>query len=144
MGPIAKKVWEMWPSIDEMAADLDESVNALRRAHAKGELPSPKHDRILILKDRSRGGRLTKSKLEAVRAARHNVDRLLRGDLIRGFYARAGGVRAVSERTGVTPTHLRLCTTRGYLNRTAEEAYREIAAELGYDLPDYIFTRPLG
>jgi hypothetical protein len=134
----------MWPSIEDMAADLDESVNALLRARAAGQLPDPRHDRILILRDRSHGGRLTKAKLDEVRGTRHDVDRAMRGDTIRSFYEACGGVKVVSARTGTSIDHLHANSTRGYLNRTAEAAYLEMAAEVGVELPAEIFTPPKG
>lgn len=127
-----------------MAADLDESVNALRRARDAGGLPHPRHDRLLILRDRAHGGRLNTSQLEAVRGTRHDVVRKMQGQRIRDFYRAAGGVPALVERTGTSGMNFHTMAVRGCLHRKGESQLRAIAEEVGFDLTDDLFTAPVG
>lgn len=142
MTTLSKKIFALWDSVDEMAADLGESPNVLRRARDLGHLPDPRHDRAISLRARALGKRISLRVISEARLIRPAIGLSARQALIRDFYSAAGGYQAVSERTGTSRPHLYANATRGFLNRSRRFEYRRLAEEIRFDLPDEIFSRP--
>ena len=141
MSTVANRIYALWPSLEEMALDLDTSPNLLKRQKDAGKVPEDRHDSALLLRARSQGRRLTRA--EICEARRTNPMSLAaRRQIIGDFYERAGGVQRVSARTGVSTAHLYANKSKGWLNRTARLEYRALADECGFPLPDEIFRRP--
>lgn len=145
MASIIKSVWKLWESVEEMALDLGDSANLLRRERDAGRLPPERHDKSIAIRARALGRRkITHKAMAELRSCRPDILLDERRDLIGRFYDTAGGQKAVSERTGVSLTHLRANKSKGFLNRTARYEYRMLADEVGFDLPDAVFTPPKG
>jgi len=133
-------VWSLWPTIAEMARDLKESPGHLIEQRNGGFLPDERHDDDLLAKSMYNGKRLS---ITAIRAARSRPpdDRLKRGrekrtKAIAKFYDRAGGVKALAERTGATENILHLAKARAYLPRRWKYEFKEVDPAV----PDYLFT----
>lgn len=141
---IRERVWALWPSVQQMALDLDESVVALGKAKLDGRLPDPRHDQQLLLRARALGRRLKQEQLDAVRQVRPEIILADRREIIQGFYDACGGVAAVRDRTLVDRNQLYVNKTRGFLNSTTRDEYLAMAAEVGFTLPEQIFNRPTG
>lgn len=140
---VTKKVWGLWSDLNEMAEDLTESTNILRRERDAGRLPDPRHDRRIVLRARGLGKRLSIGDLAKARASvPEDIDS--RRAVIAAFYAAAGGVSAVSERSGATPNHLYAAKSKGYLPTTRRFEMMRMAEEVNFDLPATIFTPPKG
>lgn len=140
MRNLAKTVWGLWPSLEEMADDLTESVNRLRLAHGRGELPDARHDQQIAARANLLGKRLTIRSLRAFRVngAANDLDQ--RREKIGALIEKAGGYAAASERTGLSVAHLRVCKSRGSLPRSHRLECRDLAAEVGFDLPSDLFV----
>lgn len=139
MKNITKSVWGLWPTVEEMAEDLTESVNRLRLQRDRGELPDEQHDRALAVRARAMGKRLTIKALKEFRANPPSLTIEDRRRAIADLIAAAGGYQAASDRTGVSVEHLRVCKTRGALNRNARHEYKALAREVRLDLPEELF-----
>jgi hypothetical protein len=142
MKHLLKKVWGLWQDIDEMAEDLTDTANRLKRQRDAGELPDARHDRTILIRARALGRRITLGDLEAFRKAPPRMSMEERREIIGAFVKQVGGYKAIAERTGTSQTTHRISKTRGYLGRLYRHEYLTMAREVGAELPPEIFETP--
>lgn len=145
MASIIKSLWGLWPDdLTEMAVELNDSVNALRRARDAGQLPDPRHDEAIGRRARAMNKRWGIKHLKELRTIRPEIELAVRKDVIGKLIDAAGGYEAMSERTGISVGSLRVAKSRGWLPMTKRYEVKNLANELRFDLPEMIFTPPAG
>lgn len=141
---VSSKVFALWDTLEEMADDLNTSVNLLRLQRERGEVPEARHDNKIVRAARLLGKRLSGEDLARVRAARPLHDLNERKQTIRQFIGEAGGYDQVAMRCGMTRQGLYASKYRGFLPRAHKYEFMRCAEEVGFVLPDEIFSRPVG
>lgn len=140
MNTLQKRLFGMWDDIADMASDLDESVNVLRRQRDRGELPDPRHDDRIIMMAKALGKKITRAALTAARSARPEVTKDMNRLIIGRFYEAAGGIQELARLTGSSPNLLSVNKSRGWISKGFMYDYKKLAEEIGFDLPDSVFT----
>lgn len=142
MKQILKTVWTLWETIEEMAEDLTDSANRLKRQRDAGELPDARHDRAIVIHARALGRRITIGDMELFRRRRGEMSIEDRRSMIGDFVKAVGGYRAISERTGASEVAIRLSKSRGYLSRLYRHEYVSMAQEAGVEIAPELFETP--
>lgn len=133
----------MWPSIAEMARDLNESPAHLIGQRESGELPDSRHDETLVARAIYTGKRITRDDLRNARSRKslqHNAEKKERTEKIANFYKEYGGVARLSEHTGINRNILWLAKSRAALPRVWKYELKMAAKKINHALPDYLFT----
>jgi hypothetical protein len=109
-----QKVWSLWPSIGEMARDLNESPRVLIEAREADALPDPRHDDALLVRSLWCGTKLDRAMLEHARlrqnsAKARQIIKSERTAEIQAFYDACGGIPCWQSASGSRTT---TCTWR--------------------------------
>jgi hypothetical protein len=139
-----QKVWSLWPSIGEMARDLNESPRVLIEAREADALPDPRHDDALLVRSLWCGTKLDRAMLEHARLRQNTskarqIIKSERTAEIQAFYDACGGIPVLAKRLGVTNNYLHLAKSRAYLPRVAKYEMMKEAERNGHDLSERLF-----
>jgi hypothetical protein len=138
------RIWSLWPSIEDMARDLDESSVELAQVRDAGDIPAPRHDKNLIARSIFMGKPLSVADFAAHRNRRKvDVIRHDRSRKIHEFYEQAGGADNLARLVKASQNALHICKHRGVLSRSRKFEFMQVAQKIGFELPDELFT-PLG
>lgn len=137
------RVYALWDSIRDMAADLDESPMRLIEAREAGRLPDPRHDRTILLMAGSNGKTLRQDDLDRMRAKPMDPSqRKARSASIRDWFTQVGGVDVVARVAGCTANSLNIAAHRGSLPRSHMFPLMQFAKQRGVPLDEALFQRP--
>lgn len=135
------KLWMLWPSLEEMAKDLDESPVELRRLRKSGDIPDSRHDETIIARSLYCDSPLQRDDLNRLRKRRsRNSEIRRRQKVMKDFCAAAGGNATVSEKTGLTRNTINICIYRGYFSKVNKFEIMELARSVPFELPDHLFV----
>lgn len=139
-----RKVWSLWPTIGEMARDLNESPRLLIEQRENEELPDKRHDDALLIRAVWAGVRLDRMSLDAARlrqnsAKSRQIIKDERAAEIQAYFDACGGVPVLAKRLGVTKNYLHLAKSRAYLPRSSKYEMMKEAERQGHDLSERLF-----
>jgi len=138
-----KIVWSLWPDIQLMARDLNESPAALVEAKYAEDIPNARHDRTIIQRAIFQNVKLNYDDLAKQRD--HKVRALAvddRQQIIQDFLDKAGGVDVVALFTGMSENSLYIAKSRGRLPQKKKYELKMLAQKVPFDLVDDLFKAP--
>jgi len=133
-------IYGLWPSIGEMARDLDEAPSELLSRREDGDLPDPRHDNRILMRAIYMGKYLRQAHLTEMRRRRQMrpfADE--RREVIGEFFDAAGGLSLLAHKVGSTPNALRVAKNRARLPRKLKHELMTIAQQIDYPLDDELF-----
>ena len=134
------KVWSLWPSLEKMAAALNESPAALRALRDARKLPEDRHTNFLMARAGYVGIKLDRAELQRERMRcrpAEDQERAAARTAIGAVFAQLGGYDVVADALGVSVNSLRCAKTRGRL--THQHALTKFAEERGVAIPETLF-----
>lgn len=135
------RIWSLWPSLDEMGRDLNESPVELARVRDAGDIPDAKHDKIILARSIYMGKPLTADDFASHRVRRETeAVREERSRKIGEFYEAAGGSDNLARLVNASQNALHICKHRGVLSRSRKFEFKQVAQKIGFDLPDFLFA----
>ncbi len=138
-----RAVYDLWPTTQDMAADLGAPVLDLIRARVNGLLPDRKHDAKLIQRAIFTDKWLRQHHLDDVRAGLENEPKLdERKAQIGDFITKAGGVGPVANALEIDRALLRVWKGRGYFPMRRKFDVIQLADQIGYELDADLFEVP--
>jgi len=125
----------LWPSIGEMARDLDDSPSELLRRRVNGDLPDPRHDPIILARAMHQDVYMRQHHLAAIRATKERKPEITeRKEKIGEFFNDAGGAVVVARKAGTSANALRVAKARARLPASLKHELVTLAREIGHDL----------
>lgn len=135
----ASDVYKLWPSVAEMAKDLNESPLGLLKLRAAGLIPDG-HDQMILTRAVFEGINISLDDLRAIRDSSNKQERVEeRRDAIRGFYEAAGGTTILSRRLKTTVQVLRVWLYRAKFPRPLKFEIMEVAKAIDHDIDEELF-----
>lgn len=137
---ISQRVFSLWPTIGEMARDLNESPGVLLDLRKDGLVPDARHDEMIVGRAFYMGKRLTQADLiEARKNKRPDILKADRRDRIDKFFRACGGYMELAKALGCTPNVLVLAKSRAYLPKAWKSKILAHAEKIDHTLEDELF-----